>query len=330
MNRIALWYQKAQYAKALKDTVNSLKIGYQVETLPESPIAALRQLAAKDFDIIQTDELLRYGSLVAIHKSISKTPFVCHIQGWGDYLNSHGEHSLFERIAIESMTRYCLREVDAVLIITRETKKRLQKRFHIPRWRYAKPLFNVHKYSTGSPDQEFSHPCLLTVTNLRYEEKFAGVITILHSLKDIFKTYNIKYRIAGGGRYLDKLRSFVKEYKYSNHVEVLGYRQDVPQLLTAADIFIYVSYLDSLAMTVLEAQAAGLPIIASDTGGIPEAVSEAGIVCPPDPSDLQRSIETLLQNPSLRKEFSDRARDRIRNYQRQQAVNHIELWETID
>lgn len=331
MKQVALWYQKYGYASDLAETINSLDRGYQAYVLPENIPAAVGQLATREFDLIETDELLRYGSLASSVSSLKESTFVCHVKGWDDYLNSHGQYSLAEQAAIDMMTRYSLRGVDALLFVSRCTRHRLSSRFTLPpRWRYAKPVFDVSAYENATPDRRFDDPCILSVTNLRYEEKLAGVETVLDSLEKIFSCgFEFTYRIAGGGRYLSDLEELIKNYSYSDRVEVLGYREDVPRLLASADLFVYVSYLDSLATTVLEAQAAGLPVIASDTGGIPEAVGDAGIVCPPTPTDLKRCIRTLLQKPTLRQEFATQARDRMKNYRHRQAIRHVEFWDSV-
>lgn len=331
MKQVALWYQKQDYARELAEAINSLDCGYRVHVLPEEVPAAVCQLATRDFDLIETDELLRYGSLSTLTSSIRGIKFVCHVKGWDDYLNSHGQYNMAEQAAIEMMTRYCLRSVDALLFVTRRTKQKFSSRFTLPsHWRYAKPVFNVSTYENAFPDRRFDDFCILTVTNLRYEEKLSGVETILKALERLLSNgFELTYRIAGGGRYLDDLKAIVRNYSYSDRVEILGHREDVPRLLASANLFAYVSYLDSLATTVLEAQAAGLPVVASDTGGIPEAVGDAGIVCPPEPTDLERCIRTLVQKPTLRQEFSAYARDRMRNYRQRQAIRHVEFWDSV-
>lgn len=331
MKQVALWYQKSGYSRDLAEAINSLDCGYRVHVLPEEVPTAVRRLATREFDLVETDELLRYGSLASLISSIEGIEFVCHVKGWDDYLNSHGQYNVAERAAIEMMTRYSLRNVDALLFVTRRTRQNFAARFALPsHWRYAMPVFDVSTYENASPDRRFDDFCLLTVTNLRYEEKLSGVGTILKALEGLLSSgFELRYRIAGGGRYLSDLEELVGDYSYSDRVEVLGYREDVPRLLASADLFVYVSYLDSLATTVLEAQAAGLPVVASDTGGIPEAVGDAGIVCPPDPTDLERCIRTLLQKPTLRQEFSTYARDRMKDYRHRQAIRHVEFWDSV-
>lgn len=331
MKKVGLWYQKSHYADILAETINSLDCEYEAQVLPNEPTAAVRMLTTSQFDIVETDELLRYGSVAALLTSLRDTSFVAHIKGWDDYLNSHGQYGLLEQVAIKLLTKYCLRHVDGLMFVTRKTKDMFETEFPLSSTvRYGMPVFDTTVYSDAQPDRDIEDFCVLTVTNLRYEEKLAGVERILKGLRSRFAdNHGLTYRIAGGGQYLDELRQLVAEYPYSDSVEVLGYRKDVPQLLAGADLFVYVSFLDSLATTVLEAQAAGLPVIASDTGGIPEAVGGAGIVCSPTVAAVGQSVQNLLDNQSLREELAAYASYRMRDYPRQQAFKHVEFWDCV-
>ncbi|NHN46218.1 glycosyltransferase family 4 protein [Halostella sp. JP-L12] len=299
------------------------------EVVDGAGIDLLSTLKKDKYDLIQTDEALRKGAVASLASEFLNVPHVLDIQGWADYLNTHGQYGPLVSRGIKSIAGFVFSRADGVIFVSRESRRQLQPHFPLTNWRYAKPVFDVSRFSSEYSTDNSDTLELLTVTNLRYEEKLNGVKTVLRSLEHVFPDYDIKYRIAGGGQSLTALKEFVDSYEYADRIEVLGFRDDVTDLLSNGDIFVYVSYLDSLAMTVLEAEAAGLPVIASDTGGIPEAVGDAGIVVPPTPTEIAESVQTLLENPGLRVELSKRARDRMSDYRQRQAVHHVELWETM-
>jgi len=88
----------------------------------------------------------------------------------------------------------------------------------------------------------------------------------------------------------------------ADRVHFLGLRTDVPALLSLADVMLLPSYSDAMPMTVLEAMALGVPVIASDVGGVRGALGEeAGICVPPgDVAALAEAWERVLDDAELR------------------------------
>jgi glycosyltransferase involved in cell wall biosynthesis len=95
-------------------------------------------------------------------------------------------------------------------------------------------------------------------------------------------------------------------------VRFLGFRLDIAELLQAMDVFVLSSRSEGLSLTLLEAEAAGLPIVATRVGGNPEVVrdGESGFLVPSeDTAGLAAALAQLLQNPGLRARFGARGRE---------------------
>jgi glycosyltransferase involved in cell wall biosynthesis len=106
----------------------------------------------------------------------------------------------------------------------------------------------------------------------------------------------------------------VRRYGLEPVVEVLGERNDVPELLAEADVFVLSSRSEGLPISILEAMAAGLPVVASDVGGVPEVVAEGetGLLVPPgDPQRLAEALGRLLGDPALRGRLGQAGRIRV-------------------
>lgn len=321
MTHVGLLYQKERHARALARTLDRLPVDYTAEVLALSDLSRV-----KTYDLLQTDELLRYGVSAAVAGELADIPVTAHLQGWADYANTHGQYSRRMHALIRALSVVSRHAVAGVLYVTQITKERFPYSFD--RYGYSMPLFDVDSYRTDGPNTDAR--TLLTVTNLRYQEKLRGVETILDGLKPLFETHDdLQYRIAGGGQQLDALREIVSAYPYADRVSVLGFRDDVPQLLASADLFVYVSHLDSLAMTVLEAQAAGVPVVASDCGGVPEAVADSGLLCPPTAEGVSETVRTLVRNDELRASFAAAGHKRMATHNRRQAHRHVALWENV-
>jgi len=119
--------------------------------------------------------------------------------------------------------------------------------------------------------------------------------------------------IAGDGSLRDALAADAKRLGLDDTVRLLGSVDDPRELLCALDIFVMPSLYEGLGVAALEAMACGLPVIASDTGGLREAVEDGrtGLLAPPgDVVALAHAIETLAEAPAMRAAMGAAARDR--------------------
>jgi glycosyltransferase involved in cell wall biosynthesis len=93
-------------------------------------------------------------------------------------------------------------------------------------------------------------------------------------------------------------------------VELVGARDDVAQLLRAADVFVLPSAWEARALVVQEAMAAGTPVVASDVGGLRDLVDGSGrLVAAGDADGLARAVDTLLADPAQRTQASRAGRE---------------------
>jgi glycosyltransferase involved in cell wall biosynthesis len=118
--------------------------------------------------------------------------------------------------------------------------------------------------------------------------------------------------IAGGrgGDQHDSLIEFAEETGLNDRVHVVTNRNDIPDLLALADIFVMPSLFEGLPMALLEAMIAGKAIVASATSGIPEAIEsgrEGLLVTPGDVGALARALQSLLTDEARRGTLGDAA-----------------------
>jgi len=111
-------------------------------------------------------------------------------------------------------------------------------------------------------------------------------------------------------------------------IHFLGRRNDVPDILHAGDVFVFPSRWEGFPVAVMEAMAAGLPVVASDVGGISELVQEGktGMLVPPkDPIALFESLRKLLNDRDFRQRMGIEGKNRIRrDFQLEKMVVNTE------
>lgn len=121
--------------------------------------------------------------------------------------------------------------------------------------------------------------------------------------------------IAGRGELLSVLQHEAAALDLEHRVKFLGFRSDIPEVLSAMDIFILPSLSEGLPLALLEAQAAGKPGVATDVGGNPEVIEEGktGYLVPPARPDLlAERIALLLHDPGRARAMGENARSRVR------------------
>ncbi len=121
--------------------------------------------------------------------------------------------------------------------------------------------------------------------------------------------------IAGRGPLLDDLQQLSRHLGIAGRVMFLGVRNDIPVLLAGADGFVLSSAWEGMPNVVMEALAAGTPVVATRVGGVPELVEQgsSGFMAPPeDPAALADAMRQLMSLPAeRRKEMGRQGRDHI-------------------
>jgi glycosyltransferase involved in cell wall biosynthesis len=150
---------------------------------------------------------------------------------------------------------------------------------------------------------------VLSVGRLRPPKDFRTLVGAMAALE----RGSVRLRIAGDGPERAALAAEVARLGLDGDVELLGTRSDVDELLADADLFVLSSESEGLPMSVLEAMAAGLPVVASAVGGVPELVreGETGTLVPPgDSAALASAIRRIAEDPALRDRLGIAARAR--------------------
>ena len=110
----------------------------------------------------------------------------------------------------------------------------------------------------------------------------------------------------GAGSLLLELTKQAKDIQVEDMVFFLGFREDVPKILSSLDLFVLSSYLEGMGSSIMDAMAHKLPVVATNVGGIPEVVidGKTGLLVPPRrPEALAEAILKLYHDPSLSSHF---------------------------
>ena len=151
---------------------------------------------------------------------------------------------------------------------------------------------------------EFHADNRLLLINVGRQEFQKGQDILLEALSQIPELKDrYKLLLVGRfGKFSDDLKTKITKHDLGENVELLGFRSDVPQLLAASDIFLFPSRFEGLPGALIEAEAAGLPIICSDIPNNVEVVNnQNAIICPVNsPEMFASAIRELISNQTKR------------------------------
>jgi len=145
-----------------------------------------------------------------------------------------------------------------------------------------------------------------------------GLRYLIEAAKTVIeKNLKVKFLFIGrDGPLKEKIPALIKEKGLSGIVMPLAI-EDAWQQLRGLDMFVLPSVKEGLPYTILEAMAAGLPIVATTVGGIPDALTDkvSGLLVPPaSPQKLADAINEILDNPELAKKLGDQAKIEVQKF----------------
>jgi glycosyltransferase involved in cell wall biosynthesis len=224
----------------------------------------------------------------------------------------------------EWIDAFALRYMDACVCVSEATARRARGR-GIPARRIAviRNALDPTPFDTPAPEAADTVRALFpspparvvgTVGRLSPEKGFDVLIdaaALVCGARD-----DVGFVIYGTGPTEEKLRQQVARLGLQGRVILAGFRQDLERVLPGLDLFVSSSHTEGLPVAVLEAMAAGLPVVATSVGGTPEVVDDGrtGLLVPPSRPDLLANrIEELLGDPRRRSAMGRAGKERVRD-----------------
>ena len=222
---------------------------------------------------------------------------------------AHGFHffkgaPLLNWLIYYPVERFCARFTDKLITINKEDYERAKKfslrkngkvyyvsgvGIDIEKIRNSKVDMCQKKKELGISE---NIPVLLSVGELNKNKNHIAVLNALSKLQD----KRFVYLICGRGTLKEYLEEKIKELGLNNKVKLLGYRNDITEILKIADLFIFPSKREGLPVSLKEAMAVNLPVIASNVRGNRDLINKENLFEPDDADALVRLIEKQLDN----------------------------------
>jgi glycosyltransferase involved in cell wall biosynthesis len=245
----------------------------------------------------------------------------CRLAGIPHVITMHGGLTVWKAWQRRIALRWAMRNSAATVVVSEATRAQFSRELGVSASMFEVVPNGVPR-NNGTPAavrREFNcgadDVVLLAVGNLERNKGHRELLEAVRRLAQESDMPGWKLIIAGGrgGPEHQFLLDFIREHDLAERVHIALSRSDIADLQALADIFVMPSLWEGMPMAVLEAMVAGTPIVASRTGGIPEAVrdEEQGVLVPPgDVAALVQALRPLIREPGYRQALGAAARQR--------------------
>jgi len=316
-------------------------VRYLIEPFSDSIVLARLAWAIwmGDFDIIHsnTSKPGFLGRLAALGTGI---PAVYSPHGFAFHVGTRRAvallYAFFERISARYLTTKILVVADAEFQLARRYNVGTESQF-----------VTVHSgIDLGSYEDPVDIGKIKRSLNVPAESPLVGAVGRLYPPKQpsdliyaaaiIYKQRpDVHYVWVGDGPLMANAQALVDNFGLQDKFHFAGHRNDVPKIMKSLDCFVLPTLWEAFPLTVLEAMAASIPVVATNVDGVPEAIldKETGIlVSPNNPLELADGILELIDNPDLARRFGLSGRQRVEyHFTMQGMIDRLEcVYEEIN
>lgn len=300
----------------LEEVLRSLEVqGHRLAALDKWRIPALARVVRDgSYDLVYANNTHGSSRNAFLASLISGRPFVCHVRGmaWDKSWLRLGY----------------LRFADGVVAVSRACARSVERfvrggRLHVVHNGVAEETFETSEGQETAGLREalrLGEESLLVVSVAHICER-KGQLDAVAALGELRKQeLDVHLCLVGSTErepaYVHRVREEARRSRVSERLHLLGFREDVRAILNDADVFLHTALEDPHPRAVIEAMAAGLPVVGWSVDGVSETVvdGETGrLVELGDLEELAAGLSTLARNPEMRGKWGEEGRERARS-----------------
>ena len=221
-----------------------------------------------------------------------------------------------------SFDRFVARFADRIVVVAGAVMEVRLKRWRIPAQKLVlipngveQVRFDIEVEPAVVKTELGVDPADALVVTVGHLTAVKGHRYLLRAAAEVLKQMpGVSFVLVGDGPLRQELQSTAEALGIHERVKFLGYRKDVERILKAADVFALSSLREGTSIAILEAMAAGTPVVATAVGGNPEVIQNgrSGLLVPAEnPNSLAEAIVRVLTNPELASSLVKEARERV-------------------
>lgn len=281
-----------------------------VVRVPKAMFDIFRTIRTENVDLIHTNSF-KSAVLSVIPAQLTDTPFIHHAHS----SRAYSDHGWFDSFVCNNAN-----VIVANSSFTAATYNQWEDRTRVIYNAIETSRFQPAAADPASVRRDFdaeSSPLIGEVARLTPRKRQEDLIAAMPEILD--RHPETQLLLVGGeyeglGAYADTIRSMIAERDLREAVSVTGYRDDIVSTIAALDVLVLPSIQEPLGRVVIEALLMETPVVATNSGGIPEIVDdgETGILVPErDPDAIATAVSELLDTPERLEAMGKRGREQV-------------------
>lgn len=241
------------------------------------------------------------------------------------YVTEHMVHPKYKPNPVfRSIINFIYTKLDLSITVSNKNKEALVKNFNLPEDK-IKVIYNCvdinhiknhnKEIVRGLKDKFSINDASIVFGTIGRLDKQKGHQYLINASKDVIeKVPNSVFLFVGRGRLKDQLIQKIEENNINDHFRIVGYQENLPEILALIDIFVLPSISEGFPFSILEAMAARKPVIATNVGGVPEIITNNvnGILVEPmDPDALAKAMIFLAKDKNKRDHIAEMGQKNI-------------------
>lgn len=230
---------------------------------------------------------------------------------------------------IKSAWKYQLPGITYIICVSEQVKQTLSSRIHDKNVSVIHPGIDVKLFETSVRKRnQQENPGLLigTVSSLEKEKNIPEFIRIASEMNSTYP--DMRFRIAGDGSRKAEIITLIRNAGLETSVQLCGYLDDIPEFLSELDLFLFCSENEGFPMALLEAMAAGIPIVSANAGGVRDMIKDeyTGLLYTSgNIPDAVMQLTKLISNPILTQSLCENGLSYVQDFDVSLMNKQIEL-----
>ena len=227
-----------------------------------------------------------------------------------------------------SITRFSIQRSDGVTAVSESLARETELRFDVPREdirvipnfvdleQYKRDAYPCHRGKLAADGEKI----LMHISNFRPVKRVADAV---HVFARVNQRIPSRLVFIGDGPERAKAQAAAEEDGVADRVAFLGKQESVAELLSCADLFLLPSASEAFGLVALEAMACGVPVVATNVGGVPEVVPQgvAGMLAPVgDIDEMANDAIYLLEDRERWRQYSRAARETAEKFSSERVI----------